>query len=164
MITSLKHYLPTYSLLLALITTLHAPGSIAAEQEDIFEVLRGRWGGSGLMHLTQNRRERLVCDAQYSGSATQLRIVIKCRSKFENIDLQATLSANERRLAGVWEEKAYKAIGTIAGQAAEGEIKFYVGGNVLGTMTVTYNKRRQKVLIETKGIPMQKLQIDMTRR
>jgi hypothetical protein len=143
------------------------PGANAAVSEgqaDLFQTLRGRWGGSGLMYLTGNRRERLVCDAQYTGSATQLRLAIKCKSKTDNIDLQATLSANDGRLAGVWQEKSYKAVGTISGTATDSEIKFQVAGNVFGSMTVKYTRRRQTVSIETTGIPLQKLQIEMTRR
>lgn len=161
---SLRRAIYLFPAILLMVAILAAHPTVAKEDEDLFESLRGRWGGSGLMYLTDNRKERLVCDAQYTGSATQLRLSIKCRSKFENIDLQATLSASKGRLAGVWEEKSYKAIGTIAGQATKNKINFYVGGNVLGTMLVNYSARRQKVSIETKGIPMQKLQIDMTRR
>jgi hypothetical protein len=143
------------------------PGANAAGAEgpeDLFQTLRGRWGGSGLMYLTDNRRERLVCDAQYTGSATQLRLAIKCKSQNDNIDLQATLSANDGRLAGVWQEKSYKAVGTISGTATGSEIKFQVAGNVFGSMSVNYTRRRQTVSIVATGIPMQKLQIDMTRR
>lgn len=135
-----------------------------AGEEDLFLKLRGRWGGSGLMYLTENRRERLVCDAQYTGTATQLRLAIKCKRNTNDIDLQATLSANDGRLAGVWREKSYKAVGTISGTATDSEIKFQVAGNVFGSMTVKYTRRRQTVSIETTGIPMQKLQIEMTRR
>lgn len=135
-----------------------------AETNDLFVDLRGNWGGTGTMSLSGGRKERLICNAKYSGTSSQLRLSINCKSSDNQINMNATLSANSGRLLGTWEEKTYKAIGTISGVATDNNIKFYIGGNVLGTMNVKYSKRRQDIVIKTAGVSLEDVKIKMTRR
>jgi hypothetical protein len=152
----------TLAPLVAASVFLASPGY--SQTVDPFTNLRGNWGGSGTMTLKDGEKERLVCDAQYTGSATQLRLVIGCKSSFNEIRMNASLSANSGRLLGTWEESTYKAIGTISGIATENNIKFYIGGNVLGTMNVQYTKTRQSVAIKTTGVSLQDVNLKLTRR
>ena len=139
-----------------------SPASAAGD--DPFETIRGKWRGSGTMSFTDGTKQRIACSSQYTGSASQLGLVIACKSSISEITLSARLSANGGNLLGTWEEKTYKAIGSVSGKATENKIRFYIGGYVLGTMTVNYNKSRQQVVISTKGIPLKDLTIAMKRQ
>jgi len=143
---------------------LSLPAPADAQPKDIFADIRGKWGGNGTLSLRDGTKERLTCSSQYGGTATQLSLLISCRSDVNPITMNAKLSANGGNLLGTWEEKTYKAIGTISGIATDNQIKFYIGGNVLGTMTVKYSKRRQDVTIRASNVSLQDVRIRMTRR
>ena len=138
--------------------------TVHSQEKDLFAGLRGTWGGGGVMHLSENRKSRIVCDADYGGTASQLVLSINCKSDFQDIRLRARLSRNSGRLSGTWTEESYNAVGAIAGAATANRLTFQIGGNVLGKMTVDYNNRRQQVVIETLGIPLERIAISMTRR
>lgn len=140
------------------------PGPSGAAGEDPFELIRGKWAGTGVMSFTDGTSERIVCNSQYSGTASQLGLFIGCKSNISAIALSAKLSANAGNLLGTWEEKTYKAIGSVSGKATENRIQFYIGGNVLGSMTVNYNKTTQQVTIKTTGISLKDMTITMRRQ
>jgi hypothetical protein len=147
-----------------LLAVMAAGQPAEAQQKDLFVQLRGSWSGSGIMHLSENRKSRIICDANYTGNASQLGIAINCRSDFPDIRLRAALSRNSGRLSGTWREESYNAVGAIAGGATDKRLTFTIGGNVAGKMTVNYAGRRQQVLIETLGIPMEKIEISMQKQ
>lgn len=150
-------------LLLAMPLVLSSRPSYS-EPTDLFVDLRGNWGGGGTMTLKDGEKQRLICDAQYTGTASQLRLGINCKSSSNQVNMKASLSSNSGRLLGTWEESTYKAIGTISGIASENRIKFYIGGNVLGTMNVQYSKNRQDVTIKTTGVSLEDVKLKLTRR
>jgi len=152
------------AVMIAVLLMTFAPSVVDAQPKDLFTEIRGKWGGNGTLTLRDGTKERLACSSQYGGSATQLSLIISCRSKVNPITMNAKLSANSGKLLGTWEEKTYKAIGTISGVATENKIKFYIGGNVLGTMTVKYSKRTQDVTIKASNVSLQDVRIRMTRR
>jgi hypothetical protein len=139
-------------------------GHALAGDDDPFAVLRGKWGGSGTMSLRDGGKDRLICTAQYSGSSSQLRLVINCKSSSNKIIMKARLSTNGGRLLGVWEEETFRALGTIAGTASENKITFHIAGNVLGNMVVRYSKSRQDISIKTRGIALQNINMRLARR
>ena len=155
---------PSGTFLVSLIVVMLSALTANPAAADLFTELRGKWKGSGTMTLKDGAKQRLVCDAQYSGTASQLRLIINCKSGSNNISMNGQLSANQGNLLGTWREETYKAIGTISGKASDGRITFYIGGNVLGTMTVRYTKRSQNVSIKTTGISLQDVSIRLTRR
>jgi hypothetical protein len=138
------------------------PGDTAVNP---FGLLIGKWGGSGLMTLEGARKVRMTCDALYSGGAAQLTLSINCKGGEEyRIEMRARLSANAGRLMGFWEERYYKVAGSITGTASDNRVNFKVAGAVQGTMDVSYSKSRQTVNITAKGVPMQAVTINLTRR
>ncbi|MCU0790067.1 MAG: hypothetical protein MUE79_03285 [Nitratireductor sp.] len=147
----------------ALLLLLPAGGAGAAT-ENPFELLVGKWGGNGLMTLEGGRKQRLTCDANYSGGASQLTMVINCRGGDKEVKLQARLSVNAGRLLGIWEEKVNGVAGTISGTATKNRVTFNIIGVVQGTMSVSYSKARQKVEITARGIPLQTVSLNMSRR
>ena len=116
------------------------------------------------MTLEGGRKERLKCDATYSGGASQLTLSINCRGGDNEVKMQAKLSANQGRLLGIWEEKVNRVAGSISGVASKNRINFSIMGVVTGTMNVTYSKTRQKVDITARGVPLQTVSMNMTRR
>ncbi|MCB1451920.1 MAG: hypothetical protein KDJ67_17695 [Nitratireductor sp.] len=155
---------PVAAMVIASVALISAIAPASAAGDDPFDVIRGKWRGSGTMSFTDGTKQRIACSAQYTGTASQLGLVIACKSSISEITLSARLSANGGNLLGTWEEKTYKAIGSVSGRATESRIRFYIGGYVLGTMTVNYNKSRQQVVIATKGIPLKDLTIAMKRQ
>ncbi len=149
-----------------MIGVVAAPVPVFAQDvvKDLFSQLRGKWGGTGIMALSENRKSRIICNAEYSGSASQLVLAINCDSDFEDIKLRARLSRSMGRLSGSWQEEGYNAVGAITGSASDSRLSFRIGGGVNGKMVVDYNARRQTVLIETLGIPLEKIEINMQRR
>ncbi|MCP4181835.1 MAG: hypothetical protein GY761_00730 [Hyphomicrobiales bacterium] len=137
--------------------------AIAAD-DDPFANLRGNWGGSGKMSLKDGSKERLSCKANYSGSSSQLRLQINCKSNFNTINMKARLSANGGRLLGVWEEETYRALGTIAGKIGEKKITFHIAGNVLGNMVIQYSRSNQNISIKTQGVALQNVKMKLSRR
>ena len=160
-IGQIRHFLA--ALLAVWLLGLTSNSALAAA-DDLFIDLRGKWKGSGTMTLKDGEKQRLICDAQYSGTATQLRLIINCKSGSNKISMNGQLSANQGNLLGTWKETTYNAIGTISGKATDNKIKFYIGGNVLGTMTVRYSKRSQSVSIKTTGVSLQDVSIKLSRR
>lgn len=117
------------------------------------------------MTLKDGNKHRLACYSQYSGTATQLSLVINCMSDINTIVMKAQLSANQGNLLGTWREETFKAIGTISGKVNDNsEIRFRIGGNVLGTMAVRYTKRSQDVSIKASGFSLEDVNIKMKRR
>src|SRR5690606_4158694 len=115
-----------------------------------FEQVIGKWKGNGLMTMSDGTRERIACDAEHSGNAMQLRLVIHCASGERDIRMTARMSSNSGRLLGFWEEKYFNAAGAISGVASENKLNFTVSGNVNGKMVVNYSRNRQKISITAK--------------
>lgn len=143
---------------------LAQPSAAKAATENPFELLVGKWGGKGIMTLEGGRKQRLTCDANYSGGASQLTMAINCRGGENEVKLQAKLSVNAGRLLGIWEEKVNRVAGSISGIATKNRVSFTIVGVVQGTMIVAYSKARQKVEITARGIPLQTVSMTMTRR
>ena len=45
-----------------------------------FDTLLGSWGGSGEIHLDKGRKERIKCNAYYTGGGSDLGLAIRCQS------------------------------------------------------------------------------------
>lgn len=135
-----------------------------AETVNPFALLVGKWGGNGLMTLDGNRKVRIVCDAQYSGSAAQLSLAINCTGGENKVQMRARLSVNSGRLAGTWEEKTYGVIGAVTGVATDKKVNFDVMGAISGRMSVNYSRSKQQVSITVHGVPLQTVTMYLTRR
>jgi hypothetical protein len=149
---------------LAAIVALLAVGAPAHAEVNPFQTLLGKWGGSGMMTMDDGRKERLRCDATYSGNSAQLRLAINCASDVRKIILQARLSSNAGNMMGMWEEKTFNALGTIAGKASDKDLDFTIAGNVMGRMTVRYTRSRQEIAITAQAIPLKTVTMSLTRR
>jgi hypothetical protein len=149
---------------LALLILVAAPFSSAgAAEKDPFAMLRGSWKGSGLVTLHSGGRERMKCNAYYTGKGSQLRLAIYCKSSGQEIKMRGQLSQNGGNLSGKWEERTYNAQGTLSGTSKGRRINLQIAGNVTGTMNVSYSQRKQNVLIKTSGTDLKSVKVTLTR-
>ncbi len=128
-----------------------------------FDTLLGSWRGSGQIELDKGRKERLKCNAYYTGGGSQLGMAIRCQSETSNVEIRSKLSESGGRITGTWEERTFNASGTASGQVSGGKISIAVSGGVTGTMLVSYTPSRQSVSITTQGIALKSVSIDLTR-
>ncbi len=148
--------------LVTLLFLFAVPGLQAAETNP-FETLLGSWKGSGTFSLQDGTRERISCNAYYTGGGSQLRLAILCSSAKNKIHMRGKLSLNGGRLSGSWEERTYHAVGKLSGKASGKRLKMSISGNVTGTMLVSYAKRRQRVQIKTAGTNLKTVSIKLAR-
>ncbi|MGH6750508.1 MAG: hypothetical protein ACRECI_14490 [Methyloceanibacter sp.] len=135
----------------------------AADAGTPFDTLLGSWRGSGQIELDQGRRERLKCNAYYTGGGSQLRMAILCQSESSNVQIRSALSESGGRISGTWEERTYNAQGNASGQVSNGKLSLSISGGVTGTMIVTFTSSRQSVAITTQGVALKSVSIDLAR-
>ncbi len=135
----------------------------AAKAGTPFDTLLGSWRGSGQIELDKGRRERLKCNAYYTGGGSQLGMAIRCQSESSSVEIRSKLSESGGRISGTWEERTFNASGTASGQVSGGKISIAVSGGVTGTMLVSYTSSRQSVSITTQGIALKSVNIDLSR-
>jgi hypothetical protein len=128
-----------------------------------FDSLLGSWGGTGEIKLDKGRRERIKCNAYYTGGGSQLGLAIRCNSDSYKIEVRSKLSYSGGRLSGNWEERTFNASGSASGTATSSRITLSIRGGVSGTMVVSYTKSRQTVSISTQGIALQGVSITLGR-
>jgi hypothetical protein len=69
------------------------------------------------------------------------------------------------RVSGTWEERTFNAAGTAKGRITGRRIRLSVsGGGLSGTMSVSFGRSRQVVIIATQGIGMESVTISLGRR
>ena len=128
-----------------------------------FNELLGSWGGTGEIRLDRNRRERIKCNAYYTGGGAQLGLAIRCTSDSYKIEIRSKLSYSGGHLSGNWEERTFNAQGSASGTATSSKISLAIRGAVTGSMVVSYTKSRQTVSISTQGIALQGVSITLGR-
>jgi hypothetical protein len=128
-----------------------------------FDTLLGSWRGSGQIELDGGRKERVKCNAYYTGGGTQLGMAIRCQSETSNVEIRSKLSQSGGRITGTWEERTYNAQGSATGQSTSDKMSLQISGGVTGTMSVSHSGSRQSVAIATQGITLKSVTIDLTR-
>ncbi len=128
-----------------------------------FDTLLGSWGGSGEIRLDKGRKERIKCNAYYTGGGSQLGLAIRCQSDSYKIEIRSKLSYSGGRLTGNWEERTFNASGSASGSATDSAIKLAISGPVTGSMNVNFTKSRQSVSITTQGTALQGVSITLGR-
>jgi hypothetical protein len=133
------------------------PAAIAA--------LVGSWGGSGRVTYTDGSSEGISCSAYYTGSDSELRMAIQCKSEKNPINIRSRLRIDGGRASGEWEERTFNASGTASGSIGASNISLKVsGGGFSGTMSVSFSRASHSVTITTQGIAMSKATMQMSRR
>jgi hypothetical protein len=147
--------------LAALFVLASWPATEAADSS--FDVLLGSWRGSGQIQLNDGRKERLKCNAYYTGGGSQLGMAIRCQSESSSVEIRSKLSQSGGHITGTWEERTFNAEGIASGQATSDKISLQISGGVTGTMLVSYSSSHQSVEISTQGIALKSVTIDLAR-
>jgi hypothetical protein len=156
---------PVPALVAALALSLFAfPGAKPALSDPgPFNTLLGSWGGTGEYSLADGSRERIKCNAYYTGGGSQLGMAIRCSSGNNKIEIRSKLNNSGGRITGNWEERTYNAEGTATGQATGDRITLQISGAVSGNMSVSYTAKSQTVSIATTNIALRSVNITLNR-
>jgi hypothetical protein len=139
-----------------------APSQPVVAASSPFDTLLGSWRGSGTVQLNSGK-ERLSCNAYYTGGGSQLGMAIRCKSDSSNVEIRSKLSLSGNRITGNWEERTYNAQGSASGTASANRISIRVSGSITGSMVVSFSRTSQSVSISTSGSPLQRVSINLTR-
>ena len=128
-----------------------------------FNALLGSWGGTGEYSLADGTRERIKCNAYYTGGGSQLGMAIRCSNDNNKIEIRSKLNNSGGRLSGHWEERTYNAEGEAVGTATSDRITLQISGAVSGSMSVAYTASSQTVSISTQGTALRGVDITLAR-
>jgi len=128
-----------------------------------FNTLLGSWGGTGEYSLADGTRERIKCNAYYTGGGTQLGMAIRCSGGNSKIEIRSKLNSSSGRITGHWEERTFNAEGDASGTATGDKITLQITGAVLGNMSVSYTASSQIVSIATTNIALRSVNITLNR-
>lgn len=143
---------------------LQAATAVAAD--NLFSTLNGTWSGAGQIRLEGGATESLKCRAFYTAKddGAGLGLAIRCASTSNKIELRANLIYTGGKISGSWEERQFNAGGSVTGQASNSRVNLVIeGGGVSGTMTVSLNGATQSVSIQTNGIGLKAVNINLSR-
>jgi len=149
-----------------LLAVLFAAGGVPqARAETPFEMLAGTWNGSGQIKLENGKSEALKCRAFYTQrDAGGLGIALRCASASNKIELRASLNQDRGAIDGSWEERTFNAAGTVKGRMTPTRINLSImGGTFSGSMNVSIIGERHSVSIETNGIGLRGVSINLSR-
>lgn len=104
-----------FSLVLAFFVV---PDDAAAELNDPFAGLAGRWVGEGRLGFKDGKFEEVKCRATYfvSDNAHELKQNIRCASAGGKVEVQATVTHQGDVLSGTWSELIYNITGDLSGK------------------------------------------------
>jgi hypothetical protein len=137
---------------------------LCAADASLFDALLGSWRGSGIYELEDGTKERISCDAYYTGGGSQLGMAIRCTSEgAKAIEIRSTLSESAGHISGDWEERTYNAEGAASGTVTSSNITLEISGSVTGTMRVSYTRAHQSVSVSTQGVALKSVTVDLNR-
>ena len=143
--------------------TFLVPAGPSKADPSPFSTLLGSWGGSGEIQLDKGRKERIKCNAYYTGGGSDLGLAIRCQSDNYKIEIRSKLSYSGGRLSGSWEERTFNASGSATGTASPNKISLAIKGAVSANMQVSYTKTTQNVNISVSGVALQGVRITLAR-
>lgn len=143
--------------------TLLVPTGPSKADPSPFSTLLGSWGGSGEIQLDKGRKERIKCNAYYTGGGSDLGLAIRCQSDNYKIEIRSKLSYSGGRLSGSWEERTFNVSGSATGTASPNKISLSIKGGVSANMQVSYTKTTQNVNISVSGVALQGVRISLAR-
>jgi hypothetical protein len=138
----------------------------AALAENPFSTLNGTWSGAGQIKLEGGSTESLKCRAYYTAKddGAGLGLAIRCASASNKIELRANLTYASGKVSGDWEERQFNAGGSVSGQASGSKINLAItGGGVNGSLTVALSGATHSVSIQTTGIGLRAVTINLSR-
>jgi hypothetical protein len=131
-----------------------------------FAALPGSWSGSGTITMANGTRERIRCDGQYRlASRTNVNIQLNCASDSYRFQLRSDAVANDRSLAGTWDEASRGVGGRIYGRINGNRLEIRADGQTFSALlSMTTRGSRQTISIRSPGSEMSEVSISLSRR
>lgn len=148
----------------ALLLAMFSP--VGASAQGAFAGLHGVWSGSGQIRLEGGATENIKCNAYYTSrdEGAGLGIALRCASQSYKVELRSKILAAGGSISGTWEERTFNASGNVTGQASGSRITMsVVGGGFTGTMAVHTTGTSQSVAINTNGIGLKSVNINLSK-
>ena len=126
--------------------------------------LLGAWAGRGTARFEGNRRERIKCNAYYTGGGSKLNIAVRCASVSYKIEIRSKLAHSGGRVSGTWEERTFNASGATSGSLSDDRLRLNVeGGGLTASMAIDFSESKQKIKISTAGVTLKSVAINLAR-
>jgi hypothetical protein len=127
--------------------------------------LSGAWTGPGTVMLDNGAKENIRCRANYAvdDSGTNLKLDLRCAGEGFKFELQSSVSHNNGKVSGFWNELTNRVGGTIAGKAAGEQIEVRVEGAIAAMLDISTRTDQQVVAIQSPGNKMSEVAISLSR-
>jgi len=132
-----------------------------------FSDLSGDWSGGGHLTMSDGKRERLRCRANYAvgqGGDT-VDFGIRCASDSYKFDLSGYLRNNNGTVSGQWSETNFNSAGTLSGQANGSRINARaVGSTFSAGFSMSTSGGRQSVTIRPEAPQVRQVSLSLNKR
>lgn len=152
--------------LIGLGVTLANSNVQAQRDSSPFAGLEGSWSGGGSVSLSNGSSERIRCRATYNvaPSGNGLRQRLLCASDSYNFDLSSEVVYDGSSISGTWREATKRAMGSISGTAARGDIQARVDGSGFqASLSFATRGDRQSISIRSQGTEFSGATLSLTR-
>ena len=153
----------TMACLFALAASVAIASPAAAQTP--FSGLAGSWSGGGQIKLNDGTAERLSCRASYNPkeNGASMGMSIRCASQSYKIELRSSLQYAGGQVTGTWEERSHNVGGPVSGRASNGSVNVSFGGDIAGSMSVSFTASTQRVSISTGGAGFASVSLNLSR-
>jgi hypothetical protein len=132
-----------------------------------FADMGGQWTGSGLIAMSDGKRERLRCRANYTASdgGNLLDLGIRCASDSYRFDLSGYMSNRGGAISGQWSETTFNAAGTLSGRVSGRSVNaLAVGTTFSARLSLSTGGSRQTVTIRPEGTQVDRVTLSLSKR
>jgi hypothetical protein len=132
-----------------------------------FTGMAGDWNGTGLITLSDGKRERLRCRANYTvgEDGNHVQLGIRCASDSYKFDLTGFVTNRGGTLSGQWSEPTFNAAGTISGRASGSQINVLAVGNTFSArLSMATGASQQTVTIRPEGTGIDRVTLSLRKR
>ncbi|MBM3527951.1 MAG: hypothetical protein FJX62_07650 [Alphaproteobacteria bacterium] len=149
------------------VLTLALTGPNAAIAAGPFTGMAGEWTGGGLINMTDGKRERLRCRANYTvgEDGNHVQLAIRCASDSYKFDLTGFVTNRGGSLSGQWSETTFNAAGTMNGRATGSQINVLAVGNTFSArLSMSTGSNQQTVTMRPEGTVVDRVTLSLRKR
>jgi hypothetical protein len=140
------------------------PFSAHAQNTNPFLKYGGRWAGGGYIHLSNETKERIRCQATFTPSEMSLNIALRCAGDSYNFDVQSDLNYDGGSVSGGWNESRLGINGNVRGGIYGGNIRAVIESMAFNaTFDLTIAGEQQQIKIQSPGSEISAVFIGLNR-